>query len=73
MRKERIKGLNRRVFRRNLKAILHPSIKKTVEGAGLENWIDDYLEHCYASGCWGFYEVASNEHKNGYAQEIKTN
>lgn len=73
IRKERIKQLNRRIFRRNLKKVLHPAIVESIAGMGLENWVEDYRQRGYASGRWGWYEVSSSEHKHGHAEEIRTN
>ena len=74
MRKERIQGLNRRIFRRNLKKVLKKELFYTVEGSSLENWVDDYRRKL-AEGCTsaGWYEIKRHEHKNGHAEQIRTN
>ena len=74
MKKNRIKGLNRRIFRANLKRALKKELFYTVEGSALENWVDDYAKRL-AEGCTalGWYEVSRTEHKEGRAEEVRTN
>lgn len=74
MRKKRIQGLNRRIFKLNLKKVLKNDLKWSIEGSALENWVEDYRQRL-AEGCTfvGWYEVKRNEHKNGRAEQIRTN
>ena len=74
MRKKREHGLNRRIFRRNLKRVLKDDLKWSVEGSSLENWVDDYAQRL-AEDCTsaGWYEIKRHEHKDGRAEEIRTN
>lgn len=73
MRKARIQGLNRKIFKRNLKRILKDDLKWSIEGSALEYWVEDYRKHCTECGGWGWYEVSRAEHKDGRAEEIRTN
>lgn len=73
MRKTRTKGLNRRTFRANLKKVLRKDLQWSIKGDALENWVDDYRQHCQECGGWGWYEVSRHEHKDGRAEEIRTN
>lgn len=73
MRKERVQGLNRRIFRRNLKRVLKDNLKWSVEGSALETWVEDYKQRLYNTGVAGWYEIKRHEHKNGRAEEIRTN
>lgn len=74
MRKKRVKNLNRRIFKANLKKVLKNDLKWSVEGSALGNWVDDYAQRL-AEGCTasGWYEVSRHEHKNGRAEQIRTN
>lgn len=70
--KQRIKGLNRKVFYKELKTTLKKEYAKSLK-YNLEAYVNDYEEKSRATGYFGWYELKSNETAKGYTQEIRTN
>ena len=68
----RIKGLNRREFKKNLKQVLKPEYAQELP-LTFEDWVTDYERQAAASGVFGWYEVKAAEHRRGHSQQIKTN
>lgn len=71
-RKERVPGLNRRVFYSNLKRVLKDYWARDLKYT-FEDWVEDYKNSYYTTGTSGWFEVNSSFHKKNYSQEIRTN
>ena len=72
-RKQRIRGLNRRAFKRNLKKALKEPYASDIDNYYcFEEWVNDYKERCDINGSFGFYELKANETKSGHVEEIST-
>lgn len=69
---KKIKGLNRRIFKRNLSRALKLEYKKQLSYT-FENWVQDYDRKRGATGRGGWYELAAHETASGHAEEIRTN
>ena len=67
---KRIKKLNRRIFKRNLKKELKPDIYKYMD---LEEFVKDYEYSSLINGSWGSYELKAYQTKSGNAETIYTN
>lgn len=72
LRRQRIKGLNRRVFYRELKRVLNDEASKSLKD-NFEAYVNDYEYHSDINGCYGWYELKASETKKGFAQEVRTN
>lgn len=71
-RKQRIKGLNRKVFYRNLKRVLKSEYAKDLKWS-FEEWVNDYVEDSEENGSFGYFEVKATYHIKNYTEQIKTN
>ena len=74
MRKTRIKGLNRRIFKRNLKEVLKPEFAKLLDYDDVfEEWVESYFQ-CVCANCrFGWFEVEGILTVSGHAEDIRTN
>lgn len=71
--KNKIKGLNRRIFKRNLKKVLNGNLLKYLD-YNFEMFVQDYKTRLEegTTRC-GYFEVSATEHKEKRAEEIRTN
>lgn len=72
MRRQRIKGLNRRVFKGELKKVLKSEFVKMLSST-FEVWVEDYARSVSETGRTGWYEISASEHKYSFVEEIRTN
>lgn len=73
MRKIRIKGLNRRIFKRNLRQVLKKEYADLLKyPSTIEEWVDDYEIRYFTNGSYGEYEVNQFLTKTGYTELIRT-
>ena len=72
LRRKRIKGLNRRIFYRELKQTLKKEDAKYLK-YNFEAYVNDYEEKSTTTGYYGWYELKAKETEKGYTQEIRTN
>lgn len=70
--KKRIKGLNRKVFYKELKQTLKKEYAKDLK-YNFEAYVNDYEEISDINGRYGWYELKANETERGYTQEVRTN
>ena len=70
--KRRIKGLNRRVFRRNLSEKLKPQSKKNLNW-NFEIWVDEYETSMGETGIVGWFEISKLYTKSGNPEVVRTN
>ena len=66
----RIKGLNRKVFKQNLKDVLTP---KSYSNMDFEAYCEEYYQRLCATGSSGYYEVPARNTVKGYTIEVRTN
>lgn len=71
-RARRVRGLNRKIFYRNLRKKLKPEYAESLKYF-FEARVDDYEQKVWASGRSGWYEIQAHEHKQGRSEEIRTN
>lgn len=71
-RKQRVKGLNRKVFYSNLKRVLKPKYAKDLKWS-FEEWVNDYVADSEANGSFGYFEVKATHHIKNYTEQINTN
>ena len=67
---KRIKKLNRRIFKRNLKSALKPGIYKNMD---FYEFVRDYEYSSSINGDFGIYELKAYLTKSGNAETIYTN
>lgn len=70
--KRRIRGLNRRVFRRNLSGKLKPQAKRNLSW-NFEIWVEEYEDYIGETGSVGWFEVPKFYTKSGNPELIRTN
>jgi hypothetical protein len=70
LKKMRIKKLNRRIFKRNLKRALKPEIYKRMD---FDEFCKDYEYSASINNDWGVYELEARETKSGHAELVYTN
>lgn len=71
--KNKTKGLNRRIFKSNLKKVLNNNLLKYID-FNFEMFVSEYKNRL-AEGTTrcGYFETSASEHREKRAEEIRTN
>lgn len=74
MKIERVKSLNKRIFKRNLKEKLKDTEAKFLNDEyTFYLWIEDARDYAYITGSFGWFEIPAKYTKSGNPENIRTN